>query len=488
MDPSSIQLDYQTYDFLILILHIFVIIWLCHACYKFSMSLRLRAGFVGGNLSSILGLGDNLRYFADALHMHALFLSSFRQVLPPSRSKSLFYPFNLRDISLTAQRRDLEISLSSAVKCQLFFISNFNLDDYKMQYRSSRDLSITTQRLRPPSQSSWSLINSKQQEILNTFLNLGMVGHPQDVPSGITAVTIPHDRLDLPNPATLNLDSPGHFALLIIPEREEPKMTVLHTQTGLRRRPVGGEGAALAIPIEPPAIEPFESIATEYGLYVVQIPAGQISDESAISLSSSVSTFIKADGQVYAAGEIFGLPNRLSNSVSSRPNPNSTLSASLATTIMMTTADTIRQPNILVSTCADEVPLTEVGITAASLQTVHMIPPSSNSSSEEDGEETTPAGRTDVQGLDPSTINLSFVPLSGEEGERAGEEEDDIFCVICLSEYKEVLLLPCRHLCLCRACMAHVHTCPVCRASSKDFMLLVHDVKETVVVPRLSGL
>ena len=42
-------------------------------------------------------------------------------------------------------------------------------------------------------------------------------------------------------------------------------------------------------------------------------------------------------------------------------------------------------------------------------------------------------------------------------------------CVVCLEEEKEVLLLPCSHLCLCSACaqsiMASTKQCPVCRSA-----------------------
>jgi hypothetical protein len=43
--------------------------------------------------------------------------------------------------------------------------------------------------------------------------------------------------------------------------------------------------------------------------------------------------------------------------------------------------------------------------------------------------------------------------------------QDDMQCVICREQQKAVLLLPCRHLCLCQGC-SHKHelpSCPVCR-------------------------
>lgn len=37
-------------------------------------------------------------------------------------------------------------------------------------------------------------------------------------------------------------------------------------------------------------------------------------------------------------------------------------------------------------------------------------------------------------------------------------------CVVCQTEPAGLALLPCRHACLCGACFARVHSCPVCRA------------------------
>jgi len=37
-------------------------------------------------------------------------------------------------------------------------------------------------------------------------------------------------------------------------------------------------------------------------------------------------------------------------------------------------------------------------------------------------------------------------------------------CVVCLTEPKSVILLPCRHMCVCATCFSHLDKCPVCRA------------------------
>ena len=47
-------------------------------------------------------------------------------------------------------------------------------------------------------------------------------------------------------------------------------------------------------------------------------------------------------------------------------------------------------------------------------------------------------------------------------------------CVVCLTEPKQVVLLPCRHFCVCAECYSHIDKCPVCR-SGYDSVLLIKE-------------
>ena len=51
-----------------------------------------------------------------------------------------------------------------------------------------------------------------------------------------------------------------------------------------------------------------------------------------------------------------------------------------------------------------------------------------------------------------------------EEVER---EREDKLCCICQDHEKCIMMLPCRHLCICDRCMEplrqHRNTCPICR-------------------------
>eukprot|EP01130_Rhizamoeba_saxonica_P004095 TRINITY_DN1686_c0_g1_i1.p2 TRINITY_DN1686_c0_g1~~TRINITY_DN1686_c0_g1_i1.p2 ORF type:complete len:206 (+),score=55.42 TRINITY_DN1686_c0_g1_i1:1222-1839(+) len=40
----------------------------------------------------------------------------------------------------------------------------------------------------------------------------------------------------------------------------------------------------------------------------------------------------------------------------------------------------------------------------------------------------------------------------------------DIICCICMIQQKNVLLLPCRHVCVCEACSVPLEICPLCRS------------------------
>ena len=45
-------------------------------------------------------------------------------------------------------------------------------------------------------------------------------------------------------------------------------------------------------------------------------------------------------------------------------------------------------------------------------------------------------------------------------------------CVACLTEPKDTILLPCRHLCVCHNCFDHLtlDTCPICRAPFQSYL------------------
>lgn len=61
-----------------------------------------------------------------------------------------------------------------------------------------------------------------------------------------------------------------------------------------------------------------------------------------------------------------------------------------------------------------------------------------------------------------------------------GLEDDDTDCLICLSEPRDVILLPCRHTCICKACLHQMLTarCPVCRTGIDSY--LSFDPKEVL--------
>ena len=45
----------------------------------------------------------------------------------------------------------------------------------------------------------------------------------------------------------------------------------------------------------------------------------------------------------------------------------------------------------------------------------------------------------------------------------SSEPTDELLCVICLDARRTMLLLPCRHLCLCAGCAKKCRSCPLCR-------------------------
>lgn len=53
-------------------------------------------------------------------------------------------------------------------------------------------------------------------------------------------------------------------------------------------------------------------------------------------------------------------------------------------------------------------------------------------------------------------------------------EREDKLCVICQDKEKCIMILPCRHLCICESCQAplrtHRNICPICRKEVKQMI------------------
>lgn len=72
-----------------------------------------------------------------------------------------------------------------------------------------------------------------------------------------------------------------------------------------------------------------------------------------------------------------------------------------------------------------------------------------------------------------TSASVSNMGTQGAGGSATGgDSELPEECVICLTEPKDTLLLPCRHLCVCSECFRHVDKCPVCRSAFDNYIVL----------------
>lgn len=76
-----------------------------------------------------------------------------------------------------------------------------------------------------------------------------------------------------------------------------------------------------------------------------------------------------------------------------------------------------------------------------------------------------------VHGLCYLLQEIYGIENKNSEVQKAGDEENDdngAECVICMSDLRDTLILPCRHLCLCNCCADSLryqaNNCPICRA------------------------
>eukprot|EP00123_Amoebidium_parasiticum_P018120 comp24108_c1_seq2/m.43607 comp24108_c1_seq2/g.43607 ORF comp24108_c1_seq2/g.43607 comp24108_c1_seq2/m.43607 type:complete len:408 (-) comp24108_c1_seq2:508-1731(-) len=71
---------------------------------------------------------------------------------------------------------------------------------------------------------------------------------------------------------------------------------------------------------------------------------------------------------------------------------------------------------------------------------------------------------------------MEEVPHTGGDDADSDDEDENRTCVVCMSDHRDTLVLPCRHLCLCAACAQVLRNqaakCPICRAPFHSLLQL----------------
>ena len=82
----------------------------------------------------------------------------------------------------------------------------------------------------------------------------------------------------------------------------------------------------------------------------------------------------------------------------------------------------------------------------------------------------------------------SIYGLTNDDGAEEGQEaiDDDnqeAECLICLTENKDTLIMPCAHLCVCENCGKELvkakHTCPICRGNISSLIPMKKNMWKT---------
>jgi hypothetical protein len=84
----------------------------------------------------------------------------------------------------------------------------------------------------------------------------------------------------------------------------------------------------------------------------------------------------------------------------------------------------------------------------------------------------------DIYGMKESRVSAAASPDPAAAAEVGGSSKDEDVdgreCVICLTNERDTMVLPCRHLCMCAECATALKTqsikCPVCRVEIESLM------------------
>eukprot|EP00743_Colponemidia_sp_Colp-15_P005864 GILK01006303.1.p1 GENE.GILK01006303.1~~GILK01006303.1.p1 ORF type:complete len:585 (-),score=73.52 GILK01006303.1:131-1786(-) len=201
------------------------------------------------------------------------------------------------------------------------------------------------------------------------------------------------------------------------------------------------------------------------------------SETRSVSVSSSASSIIVRPSTPLAAG-------------SNLTRPNSTNSPTAASSSLASRGSRVGPPLTPTSATVLTRPVSAVSVSGVRTSfsdepAVGSVPnsDSNRTNNNQSNEERTPGGSSaGPVPYNPAHIRQLVITetdmLELQEVFGLGNEDDND-CVICMTDPKDTVLLPCRHACVCSGCFRHIDKCPVCRTAVKSHIEMKKDIKQS---------
>lgn len=131
----KINMPWQVYNTLSIFIAALLVMWFVHALRRVSKVISLRAAVLSARLVQVRGLGSYLEYFSGATSAHVNYMIHTRQVEPPTHVRSVHVPFSLQQTKLQrlGNLLSFDIEFWCAVPCRVLLLCHFRADLLKLK-------------------------------------------------------------------------------------------------------------------------------------------------------------------------------------------------------------------------------------------------------------------------------------------------------------------------------------------------------------------
>lgn len=260
----DIEMPVLQYNFIMVFVCTFVLLWAFHALGRFSRTLLIRLAALDDRLVAVNGLGNSLLYFEQATRAHIEAVAHMRKAKPAQQMKSSFLPYSIDNVSLVLdsdRNLHVEIKMWLGVRCFVFVLVNVDVNKLKggfesqVKVRSKESGGTVNAMFLLNGQSQ--LVGVKHGFFTEPGFSAGVTAS-MSLEAGSNVATFPVNLLSLPSKSytqegeTNSADKDVKYAVFVVPTAELDDHFDARLQLTLPRpstaqhQELGGLGSGLA--------------------------------------------------------------------------------------------------------------------------------------------------------------------------------------------------------------------------------------------------